>query len=126
MSTERDRLRAELLKTRPVSSKIVTFFGQKIEIKQLTLAAVIDARKDYDDQQAALINILLRYAYVPGTNELIFEDTDAESLLALPFGGDFVELTNAISELTSLSFPTPGGDSKSTELSPGSTASRTN
>src|SRR6516165_9567080 len=111
MSTERDRIRAELLKTRPVKSKVIEFFGQQIEIKQLTLGAVIDARTMFDDQQGALINILLRYAYVPGTEELLFEDTDGDSLRALPFGGDFVSLTNAITELTNLTFPTPGGDS---------------
>jgi hypothetical protein len=126
MSTERDRIRAELLKSRPVKSKVIEFFGQQIEIKQLTLGAVINARTELEDQQGALISILLKYAYVPGTEELLFEDTDADSLKALPFGGDFVSLTNAITELTNLTFPTPGGDSKSTESSPGPTGSRMN
>lgn len=126
MSTERDRIRAELLKTRPVKSKIIDFFGQQIEIKQLTLGAVIDARTQLDDTQGALIGILLKYAYVPGTEELLFEDTDADSLRALPFGGDFINLTNAITELTNLTFPTPGGDSKAKESSPGPTESRMN
>jgi hypothetical protein len=125
MSEARDRLRAEILKTRKPTSKIITFFGQQIEIKQLTLGAVLDAKTETDNQ-AAMVNILLKYAYVPGTPELVFEDGDADSLKALPFGGDFVGLTAAITELTNLSFPTPGDGSNSTAASPGPTASAMN
>jgi len=123
MSTTRDALRAELLKTRPPTSKLITFFGQQIEIKQLTLEAVLDVGANPD--QRGLINVLLQYAYVPGTNEKIFEEGDIDSLKQLPFGGDFVALTDAITELTSLNFPTPGDASKQTASSAGPSPSPT-
>ena len=123
MSTTRDALRAELLKTRPPASKLITFFGQQIEIKQLTLEAVLDVGANPD--QRGLINVLLQYAYIPGTNEKIFEEGDIETLKQLPFGGDFVTLTDAISELTNLNFPTPGDASKQTASSAGPSPSPT-
>lgn len=124
MTTERDRIRAEILKSRPPQSKIITFFGEQIEIKQLTLGAILDAGKE-EDTQGALISTLVKYAFIPGTDIRVFDPEDLESLKALPFGGDFVGLADAIQELTKVSFPMPGGDSNSKGSSPGATASPT-
>jgi hypothetical protein len=103
MSELRDKLRAKVLATRTPTTKIIKFFGENIEIRQPNLAAILEAR-DSTERESALINILMMYAYVPGTDEKIFEEADKDSLLALPFGGDFVALTEAMQELTNVNF----------------------
>lgn len=103
MSTLRDELRAKLLATREPTSEVIDFFGGQIELRQPTLADILKATAS-KDQNAAVINTLVNYAYVPGTDERIFEDTDAASLLSLPFGGDFMRVSQALERLTQVNF----------------------
>src|SRR5712691_7039361 len=103
MSVERDALRGKLLQTRQPLAKEITFFGEKIELRQMLLSDVMKA-KDAPDDQNRLVRILIDYAFVPGTDEKVFEEGDVEALLAQPFGQDFVDLSNALTELTSINF----------------------
>jgi hypothetical protein len=125
MSSARDALRGELLKSRAPTSKVITFFGQQIELKQLRLGDVLSAR-DETDRTKALCDMLIKYAYVPGTDESIFEDGDLESLKQLPFGGDFVALAEAIKDLSSVNFLDQKPSSPTTQSGSSSTASATN
>jgi hypothetical protein len=122
MSTARDLLRAKLLQTRLPTSRTVDFFGSQIEIKQPTLGAILDARKEANSE-GAIINTLVMYAYVPGTSELVFEEADTEALKAMPFGADFIRVTDALQELTSVNFLQPKPNSGETDSSGGPTVS---
>jgi hypothetical protein len=132
MSTTRDELRAKLLASRAPTSKAVTFFGEKIEIRQPTLGAILAAREQ-DDRESAIINTLIMYAYVPGTDELVFEDADIDALKGMPFGGDFVAVSKALEDLTTINFldqskpsdktPSDGGVTESPPSSDGAPAS---
>lgn len=103
MSEARDALRAKLLATRAVTTRKLTFFGEEIELRQMTLADVMKAR-DNPDEQLRLTDILIQYAYVPGTDEKVFEEGDTEVLLQQPFGQDFINLSNALTDLTQVNF----------------------
>ncbi len=46
--------------------------------------------------------MLVRYCYVPGTDERVFDPADVDAILAFPFGPDFVKIQEAITELTGL------------------------
>lgn len=107
----RDQIRAKILSTKQPKSKIIQFFGATIEIKQPVLDDIMKARDD-EEQTARVVNILLMYAYVPGTSEKVFESGDKDSLLQMPFGGDFIAVTDALEELTKVNFLEPKPPSK--------------
>lgn len=100
----RDTLRSKILGTsHKMKSRLIMFFGAQIEIRQPSLGAILDAQEK-EDRQAAVIDYLLERTYVPGTDEKVFDDTDVETLRDLPFGEDFIRVTEAIQELSDVNF----------------------
>lgn len=100
----RDEIRAAILGTEHKPKfKIVSFFGQQIELRQGTLGDILEAR-DNDDRQGAVIRVLTERAFIPGTETRVFEDTDADQLKRLPFGPDFIRVSNALEELSDVNF----------------------
>jgi hypothetical protein len=124
MSTLRDEMRAKLLATKRPRTIEVDFFGEKIDLRQPTLGDILRAR-DNEDRTAAVVDILVSYAYIPGTDEKIFETGDADSLLAMPFGGDFIAVTKALETLTAVNFLVDGKNSAATPQPSGSAESGT-
>jgi hypothetical protein len=105
----RDQVRAQIFASKTVKKKLVDFFGVKIEIRQPQLADILQARKE--GEQSGVIGILVDHAYVPNTDQKIFEPTDKDALLQMPFGGDFLEVSNALEELTNVNFQPRGKNS---------------
>lgn len=107
----RDEIRANLLKSRPQEKRIVRFFEEDIEIRQPTLDDIIKAAyatsADDDTSKVAVISILVKYSYIPGTDERVFDETDVDVLKQLPFGPDFARLMQAYQELTDVNFQRP-------------------
>jgi hypothetical protein len=99
----RAELRATILKTRKPNSKVITFFEGQIELRQPILGDIIAAQES-EDRESAIIDILVKYAYVPGTDEKVFEDSDADVLKTQPFGKDFLALSKAFEELSEVNF----------------------
>ncbi len=96
----RDELRTALLGNAPKpDSKIITLFGVEIELKQPNLGAILKTRAEGDDATRA-IDMIIEYAYVPGTNDHVFEMTDRAAMMNWPFGKDLTTLNTAIAELT--------------------------
>lgn len=99
----RDQLRAKIFSAdsaRPKSME-VEFFGVTVEIRQPSLGRILDLQND-DDRKAAMVDMIIEYAYVPGEQERVFEDADTDTLLGMPWGEDFVRVNDAISKLTGL------------------------
>ncbi len=96
----RDQLRAQLLGANQRSaSKLITIYGVEIELRQPTLKAIMEAR-DEDNNAARAAGMIIEYAFVPGTDEHIFEDTDRDIILNWPYGEDLTALNIAIADLT--------------------------
>ncbi len=96
----RDELRAALLGNAPKpDSTIIPMFGVDLELRQPSLGAILRARDEGDDATRA-IDMIIEYAYVPGTDEHVFEDTDRDMIKNWPFGKDLTRLNAAIAELT--------------------------
>lgn len=102
----RDQMRANIFASKQVKIKIVDFFGEKIELRQPVLADILAAKEK--DTQDGVIGMLVDYAYVPGTDQKVFEPTDRDGLLQLPFGNDFLDVSNALEELTNVNFQVKG------------------
>jgi len=101
--SKRDLLRSTIFSTKQPKSKVIEFFGAQIELRQPLLGEIIDAQTE-ENRQKALTDVLVRQAFIPGTDEHIFEDADHDGLRQLPFGADFVRLSEAIQELSEVNF----------------------
>lgn len=96
----RDEIRAALIgKKHEIDTESMTLFGVEIELRQPTLKAILTAREE-EDIEKRTTDVFIRYAYVPGTDELIFEDTDRQSILNWPFNNDLIEIQQKIAKLT--------------------------
>ncbi len=96
----RDELRKALLGTAPkAESKIIKMFGVDLEIRQPSLGSIMAAREE-NDQAIRAVDMIIEYAYVPGTDDHVFEMTDRDVIKNWPFGKDLTRLNAAIAELT--------------------------
>lgn len=97
----RAELRKNLFKSRKFKSKLVNIFDTEVEIRQPSLGEVLD-QQDEADQKKALLNILVKYCYVPGTNEKLFEEGDLGAILEWPIDSWFAQVSQAVTELTNI------------------------
>ena len=100
----RDEMRTAIFASKDIAVKVFTFFGVEVELHQPKLVDIINAAEN-PNSKSALLNALIRDAYVPGTTQRLFDDTDLESLMQLPFGEDFNRLVKALGELSDVNFP---------------------
>ena len=98
----RDEIRAVLLGKTPLAkSKVITVYGVELELRQPTLASIMSTR-EIDDPKVRATEMIIKYAFVPGTDEHVFEDTDREAILKWPFGEDLLTIQQTITDLTGL------------------------
>lgn len=112
--TFRDQIRSAILGTKHLKTETIEFFGQQIELRQPTVGDIAAGQKSQSDIHAA-IDILIRYAYIPGTTDHVFEEADADALAELPFGDDVIRLTEAVNRLMSVNFQKPEAASNETD-----------
>lgn len=115
--SNRDAMRAAIFasENKKLKSKLVEFFGQMIEIRQPTLGTILDSREE-EDRQAAVINTLVEYTFVPGTNTKLFDVADADAFKSMPFGKDFLAVNKALEELTEVNFLDKKSESRKTDI----------
>ncbi len=102
----RDELRKALLGTAPKpKSMLIELFGVEVELRQPNLGAILKTRDATDDVSRA-IDMIIEYAYVPGTDDHVFEDTDVAVIKKWPFGEDLARLNGAIADLTGVDIDT--------------------
>jgi hypothetical protein len=120
MSTARLALREKILNsplTKP-KSQVITFFGSEVELRQATLRSILEARGDDTDDPETRANrtvmMLVENMYVPGTDELIFEETDVDFLKGLPMGGDLAKAMEVMTQMTQVNFQPQSTNSDAT------------
>lgn len=112
----RDQLRAALIgKKHAGRTEIVTLFGCEVELRQPTLKTILEAREE-DDEKKRTTDVFINYAYVPGTDERIFEDTDRQRILEWPFSDDLIEVQMTIARLTGVDLATAEAEIKGDPL----------
>ena len=95
----RKTMRGKIFASRTVKSVMVTFFDEEIEIKQPSVRLLMSMTNE-DDKTAAMANMLINYAYIPGTNIKVFDAEDMDALLAMPFNEDWMSINKAIASMT--------------------------
>jgi hypothetical protein len=91
-----DNTKAERFK----STKVI-FFGQPLVIRQLSTGEILNLAKESDtDRKSALVRMMIAHCYVGDTSERVFESTDADVLMQLPWGDDFIRVQDAIAAFT--------------------------
>ena len=97
MST-RDSLRASIFSTKPIKKEIIKLFDTEVEIRQPTIKDVLEM--DTSDNTEAVVGVLIRYCYVPGTDDRVFEEADRDNILSWPVGDWLQNVTKSIERLT--------------------------
>lgn len=110
----RDKIRSEIFSSenRKQKTKIIPFYGAKIEVRQPLVAQIVNS--DEETGRAALIENLLKYAFVPHTDEKVFDEADVDSLMTMPFSKDFSNFVEAFQELTNIEIREAEGNSEET------------
>lgn len=92
-------------------TETVPFFGEQIELRQPKLKDILAFQKAGAQDVG---DMLILYAYVPGTNDRVFDETDRDALNELPFGPEMAMVVEAVTRLTSLNFQPPNPGSSET------------
>ncbi len=96
----RDEIRKALVETKHAPAReLVTLFGVEIELQQPTLNSILSAREEADERERTT-DVFLKYAYVPDSDELVFEDKDRETILNWPFTDELMKVQTVILKLT--------------------------
>ena len=112
----RNDLRARIFAGKKLKTKVIEFFGSEIELRQSNFGGILDAQAR-EDRQSAILEALIAQAFVPGTEEKVFEEADVETLKELPFGADFLRVSSALEELTEVNFLDKKGTSEPDQTS---------
>ena len=114
----RDSARAAIFAARKAAVREITFFGVPIEIRQPYLEDILNSQTYSEDSAGSvsiIIDILVKYAYLPDSDTHIFEVTDADMIKKMPFGEDFQAVMKAFQELSGINFQSGTSTSGSTQ-----------
>ena len=103
-SSLRDQYRTQLVGNVPKPlSKVVTAFGLKIEMRQPQLGDVLNSTGEvFETTKERIADMIIKFAYIPETDERIFEAGDMEQILRWPFGKDYKAVQDALNELSGI------------------------
>lgn len=102
--TLRDSIRSQVFSSDTFKREPVEAFGTEIEIRQTTLGRVLELQEKLaKDRKGAIGLAFIEFCYVPGTDDRLFDDTDLNLILGLPFGEDFQKVQDVINKLMGVS-----------------------
>lgn len=101
MAVSRDEARSKIFQQQFTSIPLV-MNGVELEVRQPTLGAILAAQEKQfaaggtPDIQDTIVDLMVSYCYLAGTEERVFEVADKDSILALPFNSEVMELSKAV------------------------------
>jgi hypothetical protein len=101
LKLSRNEMRDKIFATKNTTLKSQTYWfnGIEVEFRQPSTVGFMEAR---DDGQNQLINLMIRNSYIPGTNDRVFEEADAETLSNMPMTKDMIEVIRIMNEVMDL------------------------
>lgn len=103
--SSKDGIRSAILATKTLKRILVDIDGTAVELRQPNLKSLNDFAVTDDPKRAkipAMVRMMIEYAYVPGTDDKVFTEADAEQLGELPTGPWMTKFTEAIGALTGI------------------------
>lgn len=97
----RDELRKAILSGHILKTERVMFRGVEVEVHQPSMQDLLDSQES-DATIDKLVQMILKFVYVPGTNERIFEEGDIPTIKALPWDDDITELQSVVAKLSGI------------------------
>lgn len=94
----RAAVRNAILSGARARKETVMFFGQEVEVHQPTMGDVLDLDSGEGRKESAAL-MLVRYTYMPGTKERVFEDEDVAAILEMPFAEDLQRLQDVLNRM---------------------------
>ena len=91
---DRNTARAGIFKTQKKKRKIVKFNGIDLEVIQPTVGEALDMNEETSTKEG-IAQSMIKFCVIPGTNERIFEASDKDQILAMPFSEDFTDIQEA-------------------------------
>ena len=105
MADARKDLRNKIFSQPKRKEVIVNINGAEIALRQPSVGQLLQMQENTDNTDA-FINMMLEYAYVPGTDEKVFEKEDVAVIMEWPVESWFTQVGTAFAELTSLDVET--------------------
>lgn len=99
----RDQIRALMFaaENKVQAVEVITLFGQPVEVRQPTLNQLNAlSRQKENDKVSPIVRIMIEYCYMPGTNDKVFEQGDAEQLMSMPTGKWLNDFNEAMEKLS--------------------------
>lgn len=94
----RDELRKRIFGARAKTMLVENFLGgTTIEIRQPSLNVALNMRQGSEKDR--VLEMLTNFAFVPGSNEQLFDREDIDAMRELPFGDEFQRLMEAVNSL---------------------------
>lgn len=97
----RNNLRASFFAAKPSSKMVKLAGGFEVEVRQPTVGEGLEMAM-MEDVKSRILRMFTDHVYVPGTDEKVFDDSDAEILMQQPNAGDYKAIQEAINELMDL------------------------
>ncbi len=104
MTNKRDSLRANIFKSSNKQIEKMSISGSELEIHQPTIGEIADLNQSEGDVEVprrdTISGMIIKYCFVPGSNEHVFSKEDKDGILNLPatvlneFNTAFAKLTN--------------------------------
>lgn len=96
MSKSKDAIRASILATVEPKKEIVSFRGVEIELRQPNLE---DFMNRDEAKPNTFVAFLISNAYIPNTDDKVFDDADYDVLVKMPMTKDVVGLVEKVNTL---------------------------
>jgi hypothetical protein len=109
----RKDIREAILSAKP-KKEIITLFGQEVELRQPTMGGMFQTQEEGTTAQKSA-RMLVSYAFIPGTDERVFDPLDVDTIVGLPWGEDLIKAQEAISKLNGIDMKAVQAAAKNSE-----------
>lgn len=97
----KDEFRKSLFAGKKLKREKIEIRGVPVEIQQPTIRQILRQRNS-ENTEDQLVEMLVEYCYIPGTDVKAFEPTDKGDILEWPVESWFTEFNDAVSNLTQI------------------------
>ena len=95
---QKDSLREKFFSPKNFKRKKIKLFDVSLEVRQPSvkqLNELWEVKDDKGNAQNAAVRLIIEYAYLPGSDTKLFDESDYDGLMAMPYGDWVTEFQDA-------------------------------